>query len=390
MIACVIRPVGRRRDGASRSWCMAHRANATGKHGIQLARCVAADRAPLRGADVLDLEIAKYLGGVSVTALFPPVYDTTGLLADRGIHVRARPADIERAGRGNGNDSGGISCSIRGGDSSDGGDALDRVSEAVRVVDPAKLPHAESLLISAMDAIYYRVAESLDRNVIYLECTYCKYPHLDEDWYGVHAHRSHLCSGCGKHFRASIGGIGNPVAKVVDAYGASGARRARAADSELVICQSDYPGGIRIWGSNPALLWTATEPEEIGIRVQAFDGNARTPRIDARFARVQVDGIALDREWLNLLMAQRALPYLAGRVVSVACQACGKEHCDEGESAFTLHASHACEHCGAHIRREGRKRSAIANPLVETLLRLSVSRKVHDGSLDLEAKTGRP
>jgi len=40
---------------------------------------------------------------------------------------------------------------------------------------------------------------------------FLRYPHLDKDWFSIHPHRRHLCASCGKNFRDTISGIGNPI-----------------------------------------------------------------------------------------------------------------------------------------------------------------------------------
>jgi hypothetical protein len=66
----------------------------------------------------------------------------------------------------------------------------------------------------------------------------------------------HLCAGCGKQFKDSGVGIGNPICGVRDACGIQ-TRTPKPSKKTLDICQRDYPGGIQIWGSNPAFIWMA-------------------------------------------------------------------------------------------------------------------------------------
>jgi hypothetical protein len=63
----------------------------------------------------------------------------------------------------------------------------------------------------------------------------------------------------------------------------------------LVLKQADFPGGIQIWGSNPAIVWTASRHEKAGIHVHAFrrDGDG-TPERDETFSEVVIDGVRLD------------------------------------------------------------------------------------------------
>lgn len=74
---CKIVDVGRRRDGGTKYWCLAHHANATAKYGVAALKCVAADDPPIKKSETLDLDFADYPGGVALWGSVPAVYDTT-------------------------------------------------------------------------------------------------------------------------------------------------------------------------------------------------------------------------------------------------------------------------------------------------------------------------
>jgi hypothetical protein len=88
--ACQITAVGRRRDGRMRYWCLAHKSDATGKYGRRLDVCRGADFPPISQEETLALNLDRFAGGVALWGAVPPVYDTTRLPLDRGIHVHAR------------------------------------------------------------------------------------------------------------------------------------------------------------------------------------------------------------------------------------------------------------------------------------------------------------
>ena len=90
-VACDVVAIEKRRDGGTRYWCRAHRADATAKGGTPAPKCRAADTVPIRPDEILTLDLNKYLGGVALWGAVPAVYDTTRLPMDRGIHVHARP-----------------------------------------------------------------------------------------------------------------------------------------------------------------------------------------------------------------------------------------------------------------------------------------------------------
>jgi hypothetical protein len=88
---------------------------------------------------------------------------------------------------------------------------------------------------------------------------------------------------------------------------------------------------------------------------------------------VTIDNTALDPGLVRLLMGQSGLPHVSGRVVCIACQPCGEEHTDEGESAFTPHDDHCCYSCRSKLSSRGRFRKTIANPMCATLDHLAKS-----------------
>ena len=136
--------------------------------------------------------------------------------------------------------------------------------------------------------------------------------------------------------------------------------------------QSDFPGGIQIWGSNPAFLWTQSKDEEEGIHVHAFimEGQEE-PTIDDTFAEVIIDGIQLDPHMVRVLMAQNVLPSLNGRVRSMGCPHCGQSGFDGGEAAYVPGPTHICPECGRQFPTVGRLRNVVVNPLPAILEELA-------------------
>jgi NAD-dependent SIR2 family protein deacetylase len=221
-----------------------------------------------------------------------------------------------------------------------------------------------------MDAVYYMASSVFGFGVRYIECSLCGYPHLDKDWFSVHPHRRHLCAGCGRHFRDTAAGIGNPIAHLQTATGLA-SRHPVPAGRSLSLSQEKYPGGIQIWGSNPAIIWSAEKSEEEGIHVHAFKGDDDTPDLDDTFSKVTINGVTLDPMMVRTLMAQNALPHIAGRVFSMKCVDCNRPAFDTDEAAFTPKVGRRCSKCGGSLTGAGRLRKAIANPIIGVLERLS-------------------
>ena len=336
---CNIVEVGRRRDGGTRYWCLGHHANATAKYGKPAESCVAANDLPIGPEDTLNLDFKLYPGGVGLWGSVPAVYDTSNQPMDRGIHVHARSA------------TGGMKD-------------IDHTYRKLRIPIAADLLSDGWLDVDEIDAINYMVTSVFGLEMIAVSCTHCGFPHLDRDWFSVHAHRRHQCHGCGKQFSDSIIGIGNPIVSIRHLLGARKAREVPA-PRKASIRQQDYPGGIQIWGSNPAIVWTSDSAEETGIHLHGFalnDGDV--PTLDDTFEEVVVDGVKLNAVEVRTYMAQSAMPHLEGRVVELSCPRCRLDHFDHGDLAFTPHVEHDCGQCGEVFRAKTQTKKTIGNPFV--------------------------
>lgn len=345
---CKIVDVGRRRDGGTKYWCLAHHANATAKYGVAALKCVAADDAPIKKSETLDLDFGEYPGGVALWGSVPAVYDTTMEPLDRGIHVHAR--------------------SVKGGDKD-----IDRTYRRLRIPLKADLLSDGWAEIDEIDAINYMVSGVFGFETIAVRCGHCGFAHLDRDWFAVHEHRKHQCHGCGRQFTDAVAGVGNPISELRLMLGSMPSTKRKAPDA-ISIRQADYPGGIQVWGSNPAILWTSAEPEMTGIHVHAFEFHGQVhPMVDETYAKVTIDGIKLDAEQVRTYMAQSAMPHLEGRVVDLACPKCSTPHFEQGELAFTPHIDHECHECGTSFQATGQLKKTIGNPFVGIRRRLSLS-----------------
>jgi hypothetical protein len=341
--ACHITAVGKRRDGGTRYWCLAHKADATAKYGRRAKACRAAHLRPISPEEILELDLDEYPGGVALWGAVPPIYDTTLLPLDFGIHVHARKDSL-------------------------GDKLIDRTFRAVKLTG-RQLP-ADGLLVSEIDAVYYMVSSVFGFDTRHVRCSLCGYPHLDKDWFSIHPHRRHLCAGCGKHFRDTMSGIGNPIRETQEVSGLL-PRRPKKSKKTLSIRQQDYPGGLQIWGSNPAIIWSSENPAEEGIHLHAYERDGKPAKHDDTFSAVEIDGVELDPVMVRTLMAQNSLPHLESRVVPLTCGRCGALEFSEGEQAFTPAVGRTCSKCGGHLRGPSRLRRVIGNPLTAMLERLA-------------------
>lgn len=337
---CDIIPVGKRRDGGTRYWCLKHRADATAKYGRPAKQCLRAHIAEPTPAEIVTIDTTMYPGGLGLWGAVPPIYDTTNREMDRGIHVHARKTH--------------------------GGEKV--IDQTYRHVD---LVHdGNRYPIDELDAIYFMVSTVFGFPVKSVLCEKCGYSHLDKDWFSVHPHQVHLCAGCGRKFRDGERAIGNPVGVVRDVTGMV-PPPCRSANRKIKINQKDFAGGIQIWGSNPAILWSSDKTPESGIHVHAFESDADLlPVIDDTYSSVIIDGYKLNAEQVRRYMAQSAMPHIVDRVMALQCK-CGADLFDQGENAYTPALEHRCDKCGQSVRSSARLRKVIANPILRTLDRLS-------------------
>ncbi|WP_259675523.1 hypothetical protein [Burkholderia gladioli] len=229
----------------------------------------------------------------------------------------------------------------------------------------------EWLEVDEVDAINYMISSVFAFTTRLILCTHCGFAHLDRDWFAVHPHRRHQCHGCGFQFPDAVTGIGNPLSALNRAFEVQ-KRRSVKAPRTISVRQRDYAGGIQIWGSNPAIVWTSPHPEETGIHLHCFAKSGDDfPVIDNTYAKVIIDGIIVDAENVRYFMAQKAMPHLEGRVLALNCPHCRTPHFDTSELAYTPHLNHECASCGKWFQAATRTRKTIGNPFAAVRLSLS-------------------
>jgi transposase-like protein len=347
MQSCAIEQVGKARNGKPRFWCRTHGASATGRYGTKLSTCERATEGEVQ-SDCLELDAGAYSGGVALWGAVSPVYDTSGRPPDAGIHVHARRDES-------------------------GEKEIDGTFSAVSLIHRLDLLDERRIRITAESAVQYYISRFLERKIKYLFCTYCGAIHLDADYFAVNPHRRHLCHDCGKYFQDSERGISNPIMLLRQQLAdLETARVFKRSERCLDIDQADYPGGLQVWASNPAIVWTAERPEEEGIHVHLYTDLDGEPETDETFGKVIIDGVELNENFVRHLMAQQALLYLKNKVVSLRCPRCEGDHFDRQELAFRPHKRHTCEHCGFEFDTPGRRRLVVSNPLVDILDRLQL------------------
>lgn len=279
-------------------------------------------------------------GGVGLWGAAPPVYDTTNRPIEEGIHVHLRP-------------------------SPGGQKEVDHTYGRLEIRNwrGTQTP----FFVDGSAGIHYMVTAMVEVTTRFISCPRCEHPHLDEGWLSVHPHRSHFCTHCRRFFFEKELGIGNPVTLLSEGLAAD--ERGPKPSLLKKLKQRHYPGGMRLWASNPA-FYARNQPRETkGIHVHAFDGEGNIVE-DETFAKVEVDGIEVEVEMLRVYMAQANLAFLEGRVLKIECPRCGRSHFDRGVAAVSPHELHVCKGCGFTIGKGGDVGSSVGNPVVGVLAQL--------------------
>jgi hypothetical protein len=298
-----------------------------------------------RETTVLELDPAAYPGGIAIWGALPTVFDTSICPPDQGVHVHARM----KVGRKK---------------------SLDETFDVVEVKVTGQMGRYETFRIDGDDASQYNISTILRKKLKYLKCPDCGHRHSDKLWFAVNYHREHTCEVCGACFTDAEPSISNPIMLMKEVCGDVLQDREiiDPVQRKIPVRQADYPGGIQIWGSNPAILWTSPKLEEGGIHFHGFRERTVTPTADETFGVVRMDGRSLNPEMVRHLMAQQALPYLVNHLCSLTCPHCQQSHFDRFEAAIAPHGCHMCEHCHSEFQSPEESPLAVSNPLIDTVM----------------------
>lgn len=303
---------------------------------------------------VLDLSPAAYPGGIAMWGALPAVYNTSNAPDEFGVHVHAR---MKVGGR----------------------KSIDETFDFVRVEVPGKSGDLQHFTVNGEDASRYNVATILGVRLTYLRCPSCGNVHSDEDYALVHPHSDHVCESCNFGWTTEQACVSNPVMLLKECCGDELQNRIILDPVERNVNQPQnrFPGGIQIWGSNPAIVWTSPKPEEGGLHFHAFLKQTEWPDVDETYGTVTLDGFGLDAEQVRHLMAQRALPFLNGRIASLSCPECTAPHLDSFAQAVAPHSTHHCAECGHHFPSQ-HDLGEVSNPVIASLAQLE--KNWQDGS----------
>lgn len=297
----------------------------------------------------LELDLNAYPGGIAIWGALPPVYDTTDCFPEGGIHVHARMK------------TGGVKV----------------IDDTFDVVHVQFSDLSSSFVINSEDARSYNIGTILKKRLKYLRCPNCGAVHSDTGCYSVIYHQRHQCQECGQEFDDTEPSISNPIMLLKELLGDTKQDRrvVDPTDRNLVLSQFELLGGVQIWGSNPAMLWTSKKLEESGVHIHGFRKQGLLPSVDETFSFVSIDGIVLDAEMVRYFMAQQALPYLKPYLCSLNCPVCGTSHFDQFDMATTPHSIHMCKTCHTKFESPNERPLSISNPFLSIRELLHQSKK---------------
>lgn len=289
LLPCDIVNAGKFRHGADRWWCRTHQTywgtkadhQSFAKSGLML--CANHAQAMNYVVDPLAVNVNEH-ASIGIWCSLPPALSTQPIAArPPRIHVHVRkedsgPKTIDR-------DFSAISLLYNKSLELFGNDEITRVN----VTPPA-----------AFD--FMRALEE-ERDMTFIACGKCGFPHLDLGDFALKPHRKHFCGNCGWDSTWSQGPIvSTPLKPLQDQM----AKNTQFEWPDRKLDLDKYPGCTHmIWASTPAVLWTANRPQEKGIHVHVNQGAKRV--VDDTFSEVVLNGELLDRRVLLNTMQQKTV-----------------------------------------------------------------------------------
>lgn len=334
-----------RKSGESRYWCTSHNASATTKYGVKLSECEVAYLQP-PPTDPIIIRPDEYPGGIGLWGAVSPVYDTSNIPPERGIHVHARK------------DVGGRK-------------SIDETYSEALLLAPNRFIKEKFFRITGKSAVSHYVSKFFKQKIITNYCTHCGSQHLDCEQFSLKPHRRHLCHQCQREFIDTTRVISNPIVELQEIFGdKSDSRPLKRSTDKIEFNQRDMAGGVQIWASNKAVLWTSPKEELEGIHIHTYARPGEMPSNDETYGSVIIDGIELDETMLSFYMAQKSLSYLENKLTALTCPKCNNLHFDRSELAYTPHRNHVCETCGNTFIAPGSRKLVVSNPFVNTVSQL--------------------
>ena len=190
----------------------------------------------------------------------------------------------------------------------DGQKSIDRDFDAISILyssDLGLFGNTDITRVNVTPPAAFEFVRSIiaKRKMDCIDCSTCGYPHLDLGDFAATPHRKHFCGNCGRDSTWSHGPIvSTPLQPLHDSF----APTVKYETPERQMSLDDYVGcAYSVWASTPAIVWTASRPQEFGIHVHVFKDGGRI--VDDTFGEVTLNGRKLDRDNLVASMAERCI-----------------------------------------------------------------------------------
>ena len=278
LLPCDFVHAGKFRHGAARWWCRTHqtywgtKADHESFGRYQIMRCANHSQPMNYTRTPLEINTSNY-AEVGIWCSLPPALSTRPTQScPPKVHVHLRQ-------KANGNKT------------------IDRDFDAIALLYHEELKLFTSKEITRVNvtppaAFEFICALEEGREMHCINCTRCRFPHLDLGDFARNPHRKHFCGNCGWDSTWSSKPIvSTPLKPLHDQL----AKSVSFEKPDRKLNLDNYAGcDYTIWASTPAVLWTADRPQEEGIHVHVERGCSRV--IDDTFSEVILNGKSLERK----------------------------------------------------------------------------------------------
>jgi hypothetical protein len=151
-------------------------------------------------------------------------------------------------------------------------------------------------------ALEFLLALEEGREVACVSCKKCGYPHLDLGDFAKKPHKKHYCGNCGNDsVISSVPIVSTPLHPLREQFHNANqyTEPERTLDLDEFLSRGKFD--FDIWPSTPAIIWTASRPQERGIHVHVYKDSQKI--IDDTFSKVIYQGAELSRAelWAAML-----------------------------------------------------------------------------------------
>ncbi len=324
---CNIQKVGKYRNGKDKYFCSVHKCFL--KELKNICGCQ-----KYKYVKVFDIDISIYKS-IGIWGFLKPIFDTTNINnVDCGVHLHLRRKDNEEK-------------------------IIDDTFDKLIIKNGEEYIGA----IECDKAKAYTLTKTAGFSVDKIYCKHCGAIHTDTNYLAVYPHKKHLCFNCGREFFNKKRNISNEIIEIVEKIEKYHTRKYIKSKKKSNINLKDFKGGIKIWASNPAILWTLQRAEEEGIHIHCYDKDGKK-LIDDTFGEVYINGVRLDYLEVRLYMAQVNIPQINKKIISAKCKRCNTPLFSKKEKAFIPSTKFICQKCNYENKF---KRKYIFNPIVDKL-----------------------